>query len=193
MLFPLVTETDVRYKLGLRESNLGVYPESFTDVKNITERRKARRGKQESETRAKREALQACNSSNTGKVGNTSGHYIQPSSSSSYEDDHEPTLGFIKRDKIESQREIELRDSSRSTKKNCILIVSLILLLSFSPRFFQFLRPKTLSLSLDITLLPSSSKILPFIHSVNRVRLFAVTMDDLFPKLREEGTGIWYA
>lgn len=55
MLSPLVTETDVRYKLGLRESNL--YPESFTDVKNITERREARRGEQESETRAKREAL----------------------------------------------------------------------------------------------------------------------------------------
>lgn len=57
MLSPLVTETDVRYKLGLRESNLSVYPESFTDVKNITERREARRGEQESETRAKREAL----------------------------------------------------------------------------------------------------------------------------------------
>lgn len=104
MLSPLVTETDVRYKLGLRESNLAVYPESFTDVKNITEREKGSEAKgseakQESETRAKREALQACNSSN--KVGNTSGHYIQPStssSSSSYEDDHEPILarGFIK-------------------------------------------------------------------------------------------------
>lgn len=47
MLSPLVTETDVRYKLGLRESNLSVYPESFTDVKNITERREARRGEQE--------------------------------------------------------------------------------------------------------------------------------------------------
>lgn len=46
---PLVTETDVRYKLGLRESNLTVYPESFRDVKNITGRRRG-----ESETRAKR-------------------------------------------------------------------------------------------------------------------------------------------
>lgn len=46
MLSPLVTETDVRYKLGLRESNLSVYPESFTDVKNITERREARRARE---------------------------------------------------------------------------------------------------------------------------------------------------
>lgn len=53
MLSPLVTETDVRYKLGLRESNLSVYPESFTDVKNITERREARRG--EASKRAKHE------------------------------------------------------------------------------------------------------------------------------------------
>lgn len=44
MLSPLVTETDVRYKLGLRESNLAVYPESFTDVKNITEREKGGEG-----------------------------------------------------------------------------------------------------------------------------------------------------
>lgn len=63
MLFPLVTETDdVRYKLGLRESNLGVYREFHRRQEHYREK--------EGEARQARER-------NTSKEGSFTGMQLE--------------------------------------------------------------------------------------------------------------------
>lgn len=159
MLSPLVTETDVRYKLGLRESNLSVYPESFTDVKNITERREARRAR-ERNTSKEGSFRHATRVTRAKLVTRQVTIYIDLLLLSSYEDDHEPILGFIKRDKIKSSSLSSLFsiDQGESHFNRFFL-----------PRFFQFLRPKTLSLSLDITLLAQNITFHPFSPSCTSI------------------------
>lgn len=80
---------------------------------------------------------------------------------------------------IRSNRAL-FRLSSPSTKENRILIVS-----STLPSPVLSIPASQNSFSLSLSMLHSSRKISPFIHSVHRVRLFAV--DDLFPKLRDRG------
>lgn len=175
MLSPLVTETDVRYKLGLRESNLSVYPESFTDVKNITERREARRAR-ERNTSKEGSFRHATRVTRAKLVTRQVTIYIDLLLLSSYEDDHEPILGFIKRDKIKSSSLSSLFSIDQGESHFNRFVDS-----SF-PGSFNSCVPK---LFLSLSILHSSRKISPFIHSVHRVRLFAV--DDLFPKLRDRG------
>lgn len=172
MLSPLVTETDVRYKLGLRESNLSVPRVSQTsrtlqggEARRARERNTSKEGSFRHATRVTRAKL----------VTRQVTIYIDLLLSS-YEDDHEPILGFIKRDKIKSSSLSSLFSIDQGESHFNRFVDS-----SF-PGSFNSCVPK---LFLSLSILHSSRKISPFIHSVHRVRLFAV--DDLFPKLRDRG------